>query len=134
MRTIASPGNPVEITTVYRIRVLHRDCGPDDTVPLHHFTRWMDAASHHHFAACGHPPQARVTEAQITLLEHATPHDLLQFHTRVLQWRHDEVALTHRVLRDDVLICEAHETRKVCPLRERGQACTGAGRVAPRIH
>jgi len=134
MRPIASEGNPMDITTVYRIEVLDHDCGPDDTVALHHFTRWMDAASHHHLLACGRPPQARMTEAQITVLEQATPHDLLQFHTRALQWRHDEVALTHRVLRDDVLICEAHETRSLCPLREPGQTCAGAGGAGPRIH
>jgi acyl-CoA thioesterase FadM len=135
----------MDLTTVYRIEVLDRDCGPDETVPLHHFTRWLDAASHCHLLACGLAAadaagalpavmKARVTEAQITLLEEATPHDTLQFHTRVLHWRHDEVELAHRVLRDDVLICEAHETRSLCPLREPGRSCPGAARRAPRVH
>lgn len=145
MQPNASGPDPMGITTVYRVEVLDRDCDPDGTVPLHHFTRWMDDASRRHLLACGlasagpagEPAaalKARVTEAQITTLEHATPRDTLQFHTRVLQWRHDEVALAHRVLRDDVLICEAQETRSLCPLREPGRTCAGAGCLAPRIH
>jgi len=132
------------ITTVYRVRVLDRDCGPDKTVPFHRYTRWMDAATHQHLLACGVPPpdpvadpplpKAPLTEAQITILEQAMHRDLLQFHTRVLQWRDDEVELTHRVLRGDVLICEAHETRTLCQRCEPGCARRSTGSRAPLVH
>ncbi|HEX6363472.1 MAG TPA: hypothetical protein VFZ93_10970 [Albitalea sp.] len=133
------------LSTLYRVQVHAQDCGPDQAVPLHQLARWLDAASQQHLRACGdvHPAAAAtpaplhapVTDAQVTILEPAMPGDTLQFHTRLLQSSAQELVLAHRVLRDGVLICEAHETRAACHLR--GLACTGAcpavGGV-PRVH
>jgi len=120
-------------TTVYRVQVLSGDCGPDNLVLFHNYSRWTDAAAAQHLRECGVPLWTRipgapgrlgaqVLEAQFTFLEAATHPDILQFHTRVEHWRDDEVVLSHRVMRGDTMICEAHVTRAVCTLDASGRA------------
>lgn len=44
----------------------------------------------------------------------ATFGDVLDVHTTVEQWRGKVLVHTHRIMRDDVLICEGRETRALC--------------------
>ncbi len=114
-------------TTVFTVQVQPGDCGPDDIVLVHNFTRWMDAASEHYFGERGVPPGYRMTNpggrlCTQTLKLHmcfnapATHPDILHFHTWIEEWRARLFIQSHRVMRGDTLIGELRETREFCCL------------------
>lgn len=118
-------------TIVYGIDVQFGDCDPAGIVFFPNFSRWMDAASHHYFTACGLPPWRSMTELPgcvgAPLLEiHTRFHvavtygERIEIHTRVEEWRGKVFVQLHRVMRGDVLICEGRETRALCVLQEGG--------------
>jgi 4-hydroxybenzoyl-CoA thioesterase len=122
--------DPMSKTIVYGIDVQFGDCDPAGIVFFPNYSRWMDAASHHYFVACGLPPWRAIAELPgcvgAPLLEvHTRFHqsvtygERIEIHTRIDEWRGKVFIQTHRVMRGEELICEGRETRALC-LREAG--------------
>ncbi|MFN9746185.1 MAG: acyl-CoA thioesterase [Betaproteobacteria bacterium] len=118
-------------TTVYGIDVQFGDCDPAGIVFFPNFSRWMDAASHHHFVACGLPRWrdmaelpgcvgAPLLEIHTRFVAPVTWGERIEIHTRVDEWRGKVFVQDHRVVRGDTLICEGRETRALC-VREGGR-------------
>ena len=118
-------------TVVYGVDVQFGDCDPAGIVFFPNYSRWMDAASHHYFRACGLPAWYDLTELPgcvgAPLLEihtrfvaPSTYGQRIEIHTRVLEWRGKVFIQEHRVLRGEVLICEGRETRALCVKRPDG--------------
>jgi len=112
-------------TIVYGIDVQFGDCDPAGIVFFPNFSRWMDAASHHYFTACGLPPWRAMTDlpacAGAPLLEiHTRFHtavtygERIDIHTSIEEWRGKVFIQLHRVTRGADLICEGRETRALC--------------------
>lgn len=118
-------------TIVYGVDVQFGDCDPAGIVFFPNFSRWMDAASHHYFTACGLAPWRAMTQLPgcvgAPLLEihtrfhtAATYGEHLEIHTCVEEWRGKVFIQSHRVMRGDELICEGRETRALCVRDEQG--------------
>lgn len=118
-------------TIDYGVDIQFGDCDPAGIVFFPNFSRWMDAASHHYFRACGLPQWHAMTELPgcigAPLLEihtryhvSATYGERLTIQSQVLAWRGKVFIHHHRVMRADMLICEAQETRALCVRREDG--------------
>ena len=118
-------------TIVYGVDVQFGDCDPAGIVFFPNYSRWMDAASHHYFTACGVPPWREVTELPgcigTPLLEihtrfhaSATFGETLQIHSTVDEWRGKVFIQRHRLTRGDTLVCEGTETRALCVRRDDG--------------
>jgi 4-hydroxybenzoyl-CoA thioesterase len=112
-------------TIVYGVDVQFGDCDPAGIVFFPHYSRWMDAASHHFFLRCGLPPWHAMADLPgcigAPLLEihtrfHAsvTHGERIEIHTGVEEWRGKVFIQHHRVMRGDQLICEGRETRALC--------------------
>jgi len=119
-------------TIVREVNVEFGDCDPAGIVFFPNFSRWMDAASHRYFQACGLPAWNGMAELPgcvgAPLLEiHTRFHvpalwgDRLSIHTTVAEWRGKVFIQTHRVMRGDSLICEGRETRALCVRTHEGQ-------------
>jgi 4-hydroxybenzoyl-CoA thioesterase len=117
---------------VFTVQVQFGDCGPDDIVLPHNFTRWMDAASEQYFVDHGVPPGCRLSDPEGRLCTPAlelhmrfdntvTHPDILQFHTRIDEWQGTHFVQSHRVMRGDTLIGELRETRAFCCLDDSGR-------------
>lgn len=119
-------------TAVYAIDVQFGDCDPAGIVFFPNYSRWMDAASHHYFTACGLAPWRAMEE-----LPHCVGAPLLEIHTRFItavtygerieiqttveEWRGKVFIQRHRVLRGEELICEGRETRALCVRDDSGR-------------
>jgi 4-hydroxybenzoyl-CoA thioesterase len=110
---------------VYGIDVQFGDCDPAGIVFFPNYSRWMDAASHHYFVACGLPPWREMVdlpgcvgppllEIHTRFLTSATYGERLDVHTRVEEWRGKVFIQTHRLVRGEELICEGRATRALC--------------------
>ncbi len=119
-------------TIVYGIDVQFGDCDPAGIVFFPNYSRWMDAASHHFFKACGLAPWREMTELPncvgAPLLEiHNRFHtavtygERIEIHTRIEEWRGKVFIQSHRVTRGDDLICEGSETRALCVRNDQGR-------------
>lgn len=93
---------PMSKTIVYGVDVQFGDCDPAGIVFFPNYSRWMDAASHHFFTACGLPPWRAMTQ-----LPGCVGAPLL--------------IQTHRVTRGDTLVCEGRETRALCLKEDSGK-------------
>lgn len=111
--------------TIFPVEVQFGDCDPAGIVFFPNFSRWMDAASHHHFVRCGLPPWrdmselpgcvgAPLLEIHTRFHQSATYGERLEIHTLVESWRGKVFIQQHRILRGDDLICEGRETRALC--------------------
>jgi 4-hydroxybenzoyl-CoA thioesterase len=118
--------------TVYRIDVQFGDCDPAGIVFFPNFSRWMDTASHDYFIQCGLPPwremQALPNCIGAPLLEihtrfhtSATYGERLEVHSRVEEWRGKVFIQSHRIMRNDTLICEGNATRALCVKQDDGR-------------
>lgn len=112
-------------TQIFTVHVQFGDCDPAGIVFFPHFSRWMDAASHHFFRACGLPHWRDMAQLPnvigAPLLEihnkfyiPATDGDTLQVHTGIDEWKGKVFVQHHRVFRGDTLLCEGWETRALC--------------------
>ena len=112
-------------TQVFTVQVQFGDCDPAGIVFFPNFSRWMDAASHHYFRACGLPPwhamEALPNSVGAPLLEihtkfyvPATYGETIEVHTTVEEWKGKVFVQHHRVMRGDTLLCEGRETRALC--------------------
>jgi len=112
-------------TIVYGIDVQFGDCDPAGIAFFPNFARWMDAASHHYFQACGLPAWRAMTELSDCvgppMLElHTRFHtsvtygERIEVHTTVEEWRGKVFIQVHRIMRGDELICEGRATRALC--------------------
>lgn len=112
-------------TIVYGVDVQFGDCDPAGIVFFPNYSRWMDAASHHFFTACGLAPWREMKELPGCvggpLLEiHTRFHkavsygERIEIHTCIEEWRGKVFIQSHRVTRGDELICEGRETRALC--------------------
>lgn len=119
-------------TIVYGVDVQFGDCDPAGIVFFPNYSRWMDAASHHYFVACGLPPWRAMPELPgcvgAPLLEiHTRFHtavtygERIEIHTSVEEWRGKVFIQTHRVMRGETLICEGRETRALCVKDDSGK-------------
>jgi len=119
-------------TIVYGVDVQFGDCDPAGIVFFPNYSRWMDAASHHFFRACGLAPWREMTELPdcvgAPLLEiHNRFHtavtygEHIEIHTRIEEWRGKVFIQSHRVTRGDELICEGRETRALCVRNDQGR-------------
>lgn len=129
------PVNPAQAqnkTIVHHVDVQFGDCDPAGIVFFPNYSRWMDAASHHYFVACGLPPWRALTALPgcvgAPLLEiHTRFHtavtygERIEIHTHVEEWRGKVFIQHHRVMRGDTLICEGRETRALCVRDASGQ-------------
>lgn len=118
-------------TIDYSVEIQFGDCDPAGIVFFPNFSRWMDAASHHYFQACGLPPWhsmsalpgcvgAPLLEIHTRYHVSATYGEQLTIQSNVQEWRGKVFTHHHRVMRADTLICEAHETRALCVRRDDG--------------
>lgn len=116
---------------VYEVDVQFGDCDPAGIVFFPNYSRWMDAAVHHYFLQCGLPPWrdmpelpgcigAPLLEIHTKFHKPSTYAQRLQIHSTVEQWRGKVFVMQHRVMRDDVLLCEGSETRALCVLTPSG--------------
>ncbi|HEU4457813.1 MAG TPA: thioesterase family protein [Methylibium sp.] len=112
-------------TVVYPVHVSFGDCDPAGIVFFPNFSRWMDAATHHFFRACGLPPWhaleeiphcvgGPLLEIHTRFLKPATDGDRLEVHTSVAEWRRKVFVVDHRIRRGEDLLCEGRETRALC--------------------
>ena len=112
-------------TIVYGIDVQFGDCDPAGIVFFPNYSRWMDAASHHYFTACGLEPWrtmkelpgcvgAPLLEIHNRFLTALTYGERIAIQTTIEEWRGKVFIQRHRVLRGDELICEGRETRALC--------------------
>ena len=119
-------------TIVYGVDVQFGDCDPAGIVFFPNFSRWMDAASHHYFTACGLAPWRAMTQLPgcvgAPLLEihtrfhvAATYGERIEIHTHIEEWRGKVFIQAHRVMRGDDLICEGRETRALCVRDDSGK-------------
>lgn len=110
---------------VYSVEVQWGDCDAAGIVYFPNFCRWMDAAAHQFFLACGLPQWRELERTRgilgIPMIELATRFhnpaaygDRLDIHTHVAEWRRKVFVLQHRVQRGDTLICEGREVRAFC--------------------
>ena len=108
--------------TQYHVNVMFGDCDPAGIVFFPNFSKWMDAASHHYFHACGVPPWRELyNETRLIgtpLLEihtkfyvSATYGQSLVIHTQITSWGRKTFEQHHQVYRGDTLLCEGTETR-----------------------
>ncbi|SDJ51119.1 4-hydroxybenzoyl-CoA thioesterase [Paraburkholderia steynii] len=118
--------------TVYRIDVQFGDCDPAGIVFFPNFSRWMDAASHDYFIQCGLPPWremqalphcigAPLLEVHTRFHTSATYGESLVVHTRVEEWRGKVFIQSHRIMRNDTLICEGRATHALCVKQSDGR-------------
>ena len=123
---------PMSKTIVYGVDVQFGDCDPAGIVFFPNYSRWMDAASHHFFTACGLPPWRAMTQLPgcvgAPLLEiHTRFHaavsygERIEIHSSVEEWRGKVFIQTHRVTRGDTLVCEGRETRALCLKEDSGK-------------
>ena len=123
---------PMSKTIVYGVDVQFGDCDPAGIVFFPNYSRWMDAASHHYFTACGLPPWRAMTQLPgcvgAPLLEiHTRFHsaashgERIEIHSSVEEWRGKVFIQTHRVTRGDMLVCEGRETRALCVKEDSGK-------------
>jgi 4-hydroxybenzoyl-CoA thioesterase len=123
---------PMSKTIVYGVDVQFGDCDPAGIVFFPNYSRWMDAASHHYFTACGLPPWRAMTQLSgcvgAPLLEiHTRFHsavsygERIEIHSSVEEWRGKVFIQTHRVTRGDTLVCEGRETRALCLKEDSGK-------------
>ena len=109
-------------TTQFKVDVQFGDCDPAGIVFFPNFSRWMDSASLSFFMQCGVPPWRELVKTRgivgTPLLEintkfykPATYAQTLTIHTHVEEWRAKVIVQLHRVMRDDVLLCEGREVR-----------------------
>lgn len=119
-------------TIVYGIDVQFGDCDPAGIVFFPNYSRWMDAASHNYFTACGLAPWRTMAE-----LPGCVGAPLLEIHNRFLtaisygeridietsieEWRGKVFIQRHRVMRGNDLICEGRETRALCVRDDSGK-------------
>lgn len=119
-------------TQIFTVQVQFGDCDPAGIVFFPNFSRWMDAASHHYFRACGLPPWREMKELPgsvgAPLLEihtkfhvPATYGETIEVHTTVEEWRGKVFVQRHRVMRGDTLLCEGRETRALCVKDDTGR-------------
>jgi 4-hydroxybenzoyl-CoA thioesterase len=112
-------------TIIYYVDVQFGDCDPAGIVFFPNYSRWMDAASHNYFVACGLPSWRAMTNLPgcvgAPLLEiHTRFHtavtygERIEFHTSIVEWRDKVFVQNHRVTRGQELICEGQETRALC--------------------
>ena len=122
-------------TSVFEVQVQFGDCDPAGIVFFPNYLRWMDAASLHFFRQQGVPAWSQIAdppgfvgtpllEINTRFVQSATYTDLLQVHTQIDSWAAKVFVQRHRVLRDDVLICEGRETRAFCARDETGRLRT----------
>ncbi|MBS0445872.1 MAG: acyl-CoA thioesterase [Proteobacteria bacterium] len=118
-------------TIPYDIDVQFGDCDPAGIVFFPNYSRWMDAASHHYFLACGLPPWRAMTELpgcvgaplleiHTRFLAAVTYGERIELHTTVQEWRGKVFVQQHRVMRGGELICVGRETRALCVRRDDG--------------
>lgn len=116
---------PTSKTIAYGVDVHFGDCDPAGIVFFPNFSRWMDAASHHYFVACGLPAWhdmadlpncvgAPLLEVHTRFHAPATHGERIVLHTSVEEWRGKVFIQAHRLVRGDTLICEGRETRALC--------------------
>lgn len=110
---------------VHHVDVQFGDCDPAGIVFYPNYSRWMDAASHHFFVACGLPPWRAMRELPdcvgAPLLEirtrchaAATYGERIDFHTCIEEWRGKVFIQHHRAMRGNELIAQGRETRALC--------------------
>ncbi len=120
-------------TSIYTVQVRFSDCGPDNTVMMHNYSLWMEAASEHYFRERGVSLWSLVTdsprlfgapllETSASFFKSASHPDILQIHTQVDDWQADFFVQSHRVLRGATLICKAREVRAFCTMDEDGRS------------
>ncbi|HEY7803654.1 MAG TPA: thioesterase family protein [Orrella sp.] len=96
------------------------------------FAAWCKSGTHHYFVQCGLPRwrdmQALLGCVAAPMLKlHAKYHnpstfgDVLDVHTKVEQWRGKVFVHTHRIMRDELLICEGRQTRALCVKTDEGR-------------
>src|SRR5207253_9275356 len=84
--------------TTYSVAVTFGDCDPAGIVFFPNFSRWMDAASHHYFRACGLPPWRDMEEVpgcvgpplleiHTRFLNALTYGERIEIHSHVEEWR-----------------------------------------------
>ncbi|MCA0243487.1 MAG: acyl-CoA thioesterase [Proteobacteria bacterium] len=119
------PIKPLSKTIVHRVDVQFGDCDPAGIVFFPNYSRWMDAASHHFFMACGLQPWramsdlphcvgAPLLEIQTRFHTAVTYGEQIELHTCIEAWRGKVFIQHHRVMRGDQLVCEGRETRALC--------------------
>jgi len=119
-------------TIIYGVDIQFGDCDPAGIVFFPNYSRWMDAASHRYFLACGLPTWremdalpacigAPLLEIHTRFHTAATYGERIELHTCVEEWRGKVFVQTHRVMRGDTLICEGRETRALCVLDPSGR-------------
>jgi 4-hydroxybenzoyl-CoA thioesterase len=144
-------------TIIYSVDVQFGDCDPAGIVFFPNYSRWMDAASHHYFKACGLPAWRAMTdlpgcigppilEMQTRFLTSVTDGERIEIHTTVEEWRGKVFIQLHRVMRGEELICEARATRALCVRDDSGRlkavpvpdfircACTAAAAAQPTFN
>ena len=119
-------------TIVYEVDVQFGDCDPAGIVFFPNYSRWMDAAFHHYFLACGLPPWraiadlpgcvgAPLLEIHTRFLAAVTYGERLAIHTCIEEWRGKVFIQVHRLVRGEELICEGRETRALCVRQDSGR-------------
>src|SRR6185295_17880874 len=89
---------PMPRSTTYSVPVQFGDCDPAGIVFFPNYSRWMDAASHHYFRACGLPPWRAMSELpgcvgpplleiHTRFLKSLTYGERIEIHTHVEEWR-----------------------------------------------
>jgi 4-hydroxybenzoyl-CoA thioesterase len=109
-------------TIRYEIAVQFGDCDPAGIVYFPNFMRWIDAAGHLYFAACG-VPSWRDTEdshgiigtpivnTEARFVRPATYGDKIAVETSVAEWRNRSFVMRHRIRRGEDVLVEATEVR-----------------------
>lgn len=129
---------------VYRVRVEFGDCDPARIVWFPNFFRWIDAASRHFFVECGVPPWHEteqtlgvigtpLVDTHAKFIRTASYGDLLEFHTRIAEWRGKSFVQRYRVLRGDEPILECDEVRIFAGRRAGDATAIRALEIPPAI-
>jgi 4-hydroxybenzoyl-CoA thioesterase len=116
---------------IHRVDVHFGDCDPAGIVFFPNFSRWMDAASHAFFVACGVPPWREYTKTRgilgAPLLEIHTKFyrpttygDSIEVHTTIEHWAEKTFRHRHVVRRGEDILCEGTEVRAFV-VRDPGQ-------------
>lgn len=107
-------------TTTMTVEVHPGDCDPSGIVCLARYQRWIEAASAHYFAECG-PQRPLSAAADTQLLEQrarfvrsASDGDTLLIRTHIEDGPPERFLQKHVITRNDELIGECTETRRLC--------------------
>ena len=124
----------------YRFRVAWFDCDPAGIVFYPRFLAYMNEAAHGYLEACGYPiallndqglAGVPMVSIQVDFRAPMRVGDEGRIESSVAKLGRSSITFVHRILKDEILICEATEVRVYAAKEESGAGIRGEEIPAP---